>query len=144
MNKNIYSFLLLALVASLLLACGGSEQPKSPAAGSLPTPPAPYTGKTNPLGSDAAAVDAGQKLYAANCASCHGEKGLGDGPAAKSLNPQPKPLTGRAAELSEDYLLWRISEGGMFAPFHSVMPSWKNILKEEQIWQVVAYLLTLQ
>ncbi len=142
MYKPIYATLLLILIAALLLACGGG-QPKSPAAGPLPTVPAPYAGKTNPLGNDAAALEAGKNLYAANCASCHGDKALGDGPAAKSLNPQPKPLTGRKGELSEDYLFWRISEGGMIAPFHSVMPSWKNILKEEQIWQIVAYLRSL-
>jgi mono/diheme cytochrome c family protein len=143
MNKTIHALLLLLLGASLLLACGGGEQ-NAPASSALPTPPAPYAGRTNPLASDAAAVEAGQKLYAANCASCHGDKAMGDGPAAKSLNPQPKPLVGRKGELSEAYMFWRISEGGLIEPFHSVMPAWKMILKEEQIWQVVAYLRTLQ
>lgn len=32
----------------------------------------------------------GAKVYANNCAVCHGPKGLGDGPAGASLNPPPR------------------------------------------------------
>jgi len=32
----------------------------------------------------------GGQLYAANCASCHGEEGLGNGPAGLVLNPPPR------------------------------------------------------
>jgi mono/diheme cytochrome c family protein len=32
----------------------------------------------------------GEELYAANCASCHGEGGMGDGPAGLLLNPPPR------------------------------------------------------
>ena len=32
----------------------------------------------------------GLAVYAANCATCHGPKGLGDGPAAENLNPKPR------------------------------------------------------
>jgi mono/diheme cytochrome c family protein len=41
---------------------------------------------------------------------------------------------------ADDYLLWRITEG---RPGTS-MPPWKNILNEEQIWQVVAFVRTLK
>lgn len=34
----------------------------------------------------------GAKLYAQNCAMCHGEKGLGDGVAGAALNPPPRNL----------------------------------------------------
>lgn len=34
----------------------------------------------------------GGKLYAQNCAMCHGEKGLGDGAAGAALNPAPRNL----------------------------------------------------
>jgi len=32
----------------------------------------------------------GKVLFNTNCKSCHGEKGLGDGPAGAKLNPQPR------------------------------------------------------
>lgn len=32
----------------------------------------------------------GRDLYKANCASCHGDNGLGDGPAGLVLNPKPR------------------------------------------------------
>lgn len=32
----------------------------------------------------------GEKVYALNCASCHGDKGAGDGVAGAALNPKPR------------------------------------------------------
>ncbi|RYZ75827.1 MAG: cytochrome c, partial [Proteobacteria bacterium] len=34
----------------------------------------------------------GAKLFNTNCAMCHGDKGLGDGPAGMALNPRPRNL----------------------------------------------------
>lgn len=35
----------------------------------------------------------GAALFQSHCAYCHGETGMGDGPRASVLNPQPKDLT---------------------------------------------------
>jgi mono/diheme cytochrome c family protein len=43
-------------------------------------------------------------------------------------------------EINDAYLFWRVSEGGVMAPFNSAMPAWKGALSETQRWQVVNYL----
>ena len=35
-------------------------------------------------------INKGQELYTANCSSCHGNEGLGDGAAGAALNPPPR------------------------------------------------------
>ncbi|HMN48606.1 MAG TPA: cytochrome c [Ignavibacteriaceae bacterium] len=37
----------------------------------------------------------GEKLFKANCASCHGENGAGGGPASMGLNPAPRNFTSK-------------------------------------------------
>jgi len=32
----------------------------------------------------------GRELYRANCSSCHGDNGMGDGPSAATMNPKPR------------------------------------------------------
>jgi mono/diheme cytochrome c family protein len=144
MNKKLSwaAVLLAALLFVLQAGCSRSEESAGTLNMERPAPPAPYAGKVNPLTADAAA-EAGKQLYAANCTSCHGPEGMADGPAAGSLNPKPKPLAVEMKALKDDYLYWRIAEGGAFAPFTSAMPSWKSILSEEEIWQVIAFMRTL-
>ncbi len=38
-------------------------------------------------------IKSGKNLYSTNCASCHGESGLGDGPSGLVMNPKPRNLT---------------------------------------------------
>jgi len=40
--------------------------------------------------SSSALVDKGHEVFKANCISCHGDNGLGDGPSAPMLNPKPR------------------------------------------------------
>ncbi len=143
MNKNKL-LLEIALVSMLILAACSSTQAPPPSASGMerPAPPSNYAGKINPLAGKSNAIEAGKTIYNANCASCHGDKALGDGPAAKSLNPPPQPLANEGS-LSDAYLYWRTAEGGRMEPFQSAMPAWKSFLSEEQIWQVIAYLRTL-
>jgi len=82
-------------------------------------------------------------LFQANCSSCHGLTGEGDGTAAAGLEPKPENLARNQSALSDAYLFWRISEGGLIDPFNSLMPTWKGLMSDEKIWQVVSYLRTL-
>ncbi|MBM4170386.1 MAG: cytochrome c [Ignavibacteria bacterium] len=38
-------------------------------------------------------IEKGKSLYEINCKSCHGDKGLGDGPAGQLLNPKARNFT---------------------------------------------------
>ena len=131
--KKIF-FVVFVLSAILLAACGGGSS--EPAA--LDAVPAEYAGATNPLGADAAAAGAG--AFKVNCASCHGEKGYGDGPAGAALDPAPKNLVEVAALAGDDYLYWRLNTGKE----GTAMIAWKGVLTDEQIWQAVAYIRTLK
>lgn len=102
--------------------------------------PSEYVGLTNPVAADEASLERGKTLYTTNCASCHGEGGLGDGPAGSALNPPPAPVGQTSQTMSEDYLFWRISEGG--AQFGTTMPGWKA-LNEQARWDMINYLRAL-
>ncbi|HKO14984.1 MAG TPA: cytochrome c/FTR1 family iron permease [Gemmatimonadaceae bacterium] len=84
---------------------------------------------------------AGRALFAANCASCHGERGLGDGPAAKSLNPRP-PAIGSADSMVDrsPALLYRIVSVGIAG---TPMVGFGSQLSPAQRWDIVSYVLSL-
>ena len=65
------------------------------------------------LSDEAEDVNLGEELYQANCASCHGAAGEGDGAAASGLMPPPTDFTNQAymAERSTDSLYQSIVNG---------------------------------
>jgi mono/diheme cytochrome c family protein len=107
------------------------------------TIPPEYAGLTNPVSLDETSLARGGEIYSTNCAACHGDGGLGDGPAAASLNPAPAPIAHTSLMLDDSYLFWRISEGGTAEPFSSTMPGWKASLDEQARWDVINYMRAL-
>jgi len=75
---------------------------------------------------ETASVDQGKALFAANCASCHGDQGSGNGPAAGALAPPPtnfnvkRPTQRRALDILENGIPG------------TAMPPWKRQLNQEQ------------
>jgi len=104
--------------------------------------PAEYASLKSPSVTQAD-IDAGGTLYASMCASCHGDGGMGDGPAASALDPAPAPapVAHTSTMLGDGYLYWRIADGG--SAFGTTMPSWKGSLSEKDIWSVIAYMRAL-
>lgn len=102
--------------------------------------PEEFAGLSNPFGTDAAAVAAGAEVFRTNCETCHGARGRGDGPAGQSLNPPPGDLARLQSQVSDDYLFWRIHDGKP----GTAMVAWKGILTDEQIWQAVSFIRTLE
>jgi mono/diheme cytochrome c family protein len=107
------------------------------------TIPPEYAGLANPIPATEASIERGAEIYAAQCATCHGDGGMGDGPAAAALDPAPAAIAHTSQMLGDDYQFWRISEGGAMAPFNSAMISWKGILDEQARWDVINYVQAL-
>lgn len=145
--KKIFLFVLLTI---LLTACGGQSTETGFGMGmgsgnGMMTRhhaeiPAEYAGVTNPISVDEASLERGSALYATNCASCHGDGGMGDGPAGAALDPVPAPVAHTSQMMADDYLFWRISEGG--TPFATSMPAWK-VLDEQSRWDLINYMRAL-
>ena len=104
------------------------------------TIPEEYSGQKNPTPAGDESAARGAKIYVDQCATCHGDEGMGDGPGGASLDPLPAPIAHTGQMLADDYLFWRISEGGAMAPFNSAMPAWKASLDEAARWDVINYL----
>ena len=85
---------------------------------------------------------AGRRLYANNCASCHGDRGLGDGPAAAGMNPAP-PAIGSAEQMHDvsPALMYRVVTVGIAG---TPMISWSSTLTSDERWDIVAYLTSLR
>ncbi len=102
----------------------------------------------------------GRRLFAQNCAACHGESGAGDGVFADQLSAagqtaaptlasapgmgrqrpanftDPKRMLGASPAI----LQGKILRGGM----GTGMPSWGPIFTEDQTWELVSYLYSFQ
>lgn len=79
----------------------------------------------------------GSALYLANCATCHGTRGDGQGPRAYFINPKPRNFIEPAsrARLNRPALLQAIAEGRLGAE----MPAWDKVFSEQQIADVGEY-----
>lgn len=102
--------------------------------------PNAYRYVRNPLSATEDVVRAGGKLYADNCSSCHGPRGMGGGEAGKSLNPSPALLAHliQMPMAVDSYLMWSISEGGV--EFKTGMPAFNGVISEQEIWKITTYM----
>ena len=74
----------------------------------------------------------GKELFAQNCVLCHGEKGDGNGPAAKAMAAQAKPR-----DFTKGVFKFGNTPEKVFATISNgvpgtAMPSWKHIPEAER------------
>lgn len=82
----------------------------------------------------------GKKVFANNCATCHGATGKGDGVAAAALNPKPNNFSkGKFKYGSTDADLAKTIKNGK-----GPMPPWGSILSAKDIDDVVAHIRSLK
>lgn len=85
---------------------------------------------------------AGQRIYAQRCATCHGDRGLGDGPAAQQGAVAAPAIGSRDAVAdASPALMYRIVSVGVAG---TPMPAWAGTLSADQRWNVVAYVTQLR
>lgn len=102
------------------------------------------TGMKNKLEKERSRAE-GDALYQFRCAACHGEQGMGDGPAADFLYPRPRDFSlalfkykttpGSLPPSDED--LVRIIKHGLPG---TGMPGWSTLLSDKQIRSLVPVL----
>src|SRR4051812_32159025 len=85
----------------------------------------------NPLGADATAIAAGQRLYDQGCAGCHAAAGQG--------SDRAPALTGQLAHGSEDGDVFHSIRDGV--PGTTMAPH--RELNDQQTWQLVSYIRSL-
>lgn len=124
--RTLSGLLLFMGVAVSLCSSIGAQN------GSFHDAPASVGQMTNPLAGQAAAVQAGQKLYAGSCANCHGAGGAGNG-NVPALTDDP------TQSASDGEIFWYITKGDL----NNGMPSWAS-LPEQQRWQVITFVRTLR
>lgn len=94
----------------------------------------------NPFANDAASADRGRVVYAAECASCHGPAGLGDGPAGESLAIRPTNLRAYAGRVAQGLFAAQVAYGKDKNPD---MPRFVERLSREQIWDVTSFIYSM-
>ena len=93
----------------------------------------------NPLAVSTANLAAAKEIYNDKCANCHGDGGKGDGPDAMMYDPAPSDLTdAKVATKTDGELYYQITEG------RKPMPSFKKKLTDEQRWQLVLFVRSLE
>lgn len=79
----------------------------------------------------------GRTFYLANCATCHGATGEGDGPRAYFIRPKPRVLIDPAArvQFNRPVLYAAIAEGRP----GTEMPAWDKVLTPQEIANVAEF-----
>jgi len=104
--------------------------------------PVPDNYKTmkNPVASDAETIAAGKALWGTHCKSCHGTKGMGDGPKAAQLKTEAGDFSKADTQSQSDgALFYKTSEG------REDMPSFKKKIPDaDDRWSLVNYIRTFK
>ncbi|MCF6190471.1 MAG: cytochrome c [Cocleimonas sp.] len=155
MFKTVFGVISLSIVASILVACGTDDEAKKVEMNkTVVTEKTVDNTSTRTVGKKVdgrwytpAQLIRGKKVFASNCASCHGDKGQGltvdwKKPDAKGVFPPP-PLNGSAHAWhhSKDLLMRTVNEGGV--ALGGAMPSFKDKLSEKEKEAVLAHVMSL-
>ena len=134
------------LMLVMLLTAGSlwaqeKKEPAPPAGGAVaaPTITDADKAKKNPAKFTEVSVQRGKKIYATQCALCHGVKGDGKGELAEDMKLKLADYTAADAlkDRTDGELFWIISTG------KDPMPGQAGRMSEVQRWNLVNYLRSL-
>ena len=110
------------------------------AQGKLWTIPEGAANETNPLASTPDVLKKGASLYKSHCQSCHGAKGLGDGPEADVKDARRKPANLSISRTPDGVMFYKIWNGRD----EPKMPAFKSQMTKDEVWAVTAYAISLR
>jgi hypothetical protein len=100
--------------------------------------PASAKDLTIPFPASPKVLEAADGNYRAYCKGCHGEAGDGRGDVALKFELPSISIVAPTVQAQADgELFWKISTG------KGAMPAWKNLMSEEERWQMVHYVRRL-
>lgn len=137
--KNLKQTLFgLAIVAAFMFSQTSNAQAKPK--GKEWTVPAADAAKKSPIkAGDATAINEGKSIWNKDCKSCHGVKGLGDGPKAEKIDISCGDFSSKEFQALTDGEIFYKTAGG-----RKPMPSFKEKLSATELWQVTAYMRSLK
>ena len=119
-----------ALILALALVAGCSKKSEPPASQSSTD-----SAETGEQMSPEAAAEEARTPFKTVCATCHGEDGRGDGPAATSLNPKPRNYTDKAwqASVTDEQITRTILLGGAAVGKSPAMPAQPQLKEKPEV-----------
>jgi high-affinity iron transporter len=82
----------------------------------------------------------GQALYAQRCTACHGEKGFGDGPGGKGLEPAPANFHGEGMAASSAFKSFNVIRVGVPGTGMAAF----NDLSDKEVWDLAFFVNALR
>jgi mono/diheme cytochrome c family protein len=126
-----------ALALLLLFSCAQVEKAPQPSHPKVRHGVVPLTTPVEKK-IQSAQLNLGKALYRQHCLACHGEKGQGDGFAAKTMQPKPANLQQLVREVRDFKFFMSISQ------WEGEMPGWKEPFNEADREALVIYLKTFR
>jgi len=128
MNRNLIPFFFLVTSLLLLSACGSGDAANNSSSGQT-----------------SAQIEAGRKIFQANCSACHATEG-----EQVIVGPSMVGLMNRAGSIvdgmdAQAYIQQSITDPGAYihTGFQNLMPAtYSNVLSQEELDALTAYLMT--
>ena len=95
---------------------------------------------------DSADAAKGAQVYQLYCVTCHGEKGDGQGPVGKTLDPPPRDFTKAEFKYggSDQDIFDVITNGAASKGGSPLMAPWGAVIPEADRWGIVKHIRSLK